>query len=477
MLVMKENGTSTYAYCIAMAETLEDSPIFMVGAPFSDQYWDFEHKGVADAQWHHVAAVRNSDGSSSSLLVYIDGELDYFEIQETTTDVNHETPIAFGGWQTSDEGSYHGLLDEIRIYDIALTTEKIIDLHENSIPPPPPKAIIATGGGPKIDNIREGIQWCGNYAYRNLLHQGYSKDSICYLTDGIVPDLDENGVLDNRAGTSTIESLEHAITEWAQDAGDLVLYMLGHGGEGSFRLNDTQLLKATDLDSWLDELEAVIPGQVVLIYDACQSGSFIKELSSPMNKRILVSSAGEDEAAIFADQGTVSFSHFFWSRIAGGDSFYDAFTNAENSIALVTDSNQMPGIDTDGNHIANEKTDRETASDIRIGDQIAWLSEIPSIGNITPSRNIQSGDSVTIYAENVVDENGIEKVTAMITPPGTWKDPPTSRCPICPSSNCFLWETTDTKRSMADFQWRGFTALPSWRRIPTAQYPCLVPPN
>ncbi len=420
-IITKEDNDSGVAYAIIMGEMFDFSPWFKVGLSSTDHYWNFEHKSVADGQWHHIVAVRSSDDSASLLTLSIDGELDYYEFQEPTTDVSNENPIVFGAWQGSDENLFHGVLDEIRIYDIALSDEEIIDLYENSIPPPPPKAIIVTGGGPKIDNIREGIQWCGNYAYRNLLHQGYSKDSICYLTDGTVPDLDENGMLDDQDGTSTIESLEHAITEWAQDAGDLILYMLGHGGEGSFRLNDTQLVKATDLDSWLDELEAVIPGQVVLIYDACQSGSFIKELSSPMNKRILVSSAGEDEAAIFADQGTVSFSHFFWSRLAGGDSFYDAFTHAENSIALVTDFNQMPGIDTDGNHIANEKTDRETASDIRIGDQIAWLSEIPSIGNITPSRNIQSGDSITIYAEDVVDENGIDNVTAMITPPGTWE--------------------------------------------------------
>jgi glycosylphosphatidylinositol transamidase (GPIT) subunit GPI8 len=60
-----------------------------------------------------------------------------------------------------------------------------------------------------------------------------------------------------------------------------VLYITGHGGDGSFRMSETEVLKAEDLASWLNGLQQMMPGLVTLVYDACESGSFISRLAPP----------------------------------------------------------------------------------------------------------------------------------------------------------------------------------------------------
>jgi len=98
--------------------------------------------------------------------------------------------------------------------------------------------------------------------------------------------------------------------------------MTGHGGEGVFRTSKLELLKAEDLDTWLDSLQDTIPGTVTLLYDACRSGSFLSSLDPPSGtNRVLATSTSRDEEAVFASQGTTSFSFLFWARMFNGDSF------------------------------------------------------------------------------------------------------------------------------------------------------------
>ena len=286
----------------------------------------------------------------------------------------------------------------------------------------PSKAIIVTGSGPTDSDLDNGFQFLGNLAYTNLFEQGYDHDRIRYLANWNLPDLDENGFFDDRDGEANKENLEKTITEWASDAGNLLIYLLGHGGQSGFRINASQIVSPEALDSWLDDVQNVIPGAAILIYDGCQSGVFAKYLKCPAEKqRVLVFSAKENERAIFGDQGTISFSSFFWSRISGGDSFYKAFTHAENSVGYYNE--QDPCLDMDGNGLTDQKSDTVAARDFQIGNRVAWLNEIPGIGGITPPQSIEPGDPVTIFAENVVDEDGIEKVTAAIVDQGSWDGP------------------------------------------------------
>jgi len=82
---------------------------------------------VADGQWHHIGFVW--DGSHRFL--YVDG-------MEVATDTNALAPLKYcngglyiGTSKTLDTGTFFsGLIDDIRIYDVALTPEKIAALAQ-----------------------------------------------------------------------------------------------------------------------------------------------------------------------------------------------------------------------------------------------------------------------------------------------------------------------------------------------------------
>jgi len=279
------------------------------------------------------------------------------------------------------------------------------------------KVIIVAGSGPfEGNNIWKATQMCANYAYRALTYQGYTKDTIYYLSDTNI-DLDDNHILDDVNADATNSNLNYAISTWAKDADNVFIYMVGHGGEGTFRMGELETLQADDFDTWLDSLQDIIPGNVALVYDACRSGSFIPMLDAPSGKeRIIATSASSDEEAIFGDQGRISFGWFFWGNMFNGDSFYDSFFHAMNSIGVTY--HQHPLLEGNGNGTGNEKEDKDIARLLTIGNETKSAGDIPTIGSVSPAQTLDGKTSALIYAQDVTDADGISRVWAVITPPG-----------------------------------------------------------
>jgi hypothetical protein len=92
----------------------------------------FSSREVADTNWHHVAVTR----SGSSVTFYIDG----FEAGTTTMDgafMNNAVPIRIGtDGPAYDPGSmFQGGIDEVRIYNRALTASEIQNLNVSGTGP------------------------------------------------------------------------------------------------------------------------------------------------------------------------------------------------------------------------------------------------------------------------------------------------------------------------------------------------------
>ncbi|MEA2061537.1 MAG: C13 family peptidase [Thermodesulfobacteriota bacterium] len=180
----------------------------------------------------------------------------------------------------------------------------------------------------------------------------------------------------------------NAITSWASDATDLLIYMTGHGGDKTFRMGETEFLLATDLDSWLDELQCTLPGKVVIVFDGCQTGSFLPFLTPPSGKeRILITSASEGEYAYFTSMGSLSFSYIFWSHIFNGMNVDDAFILAQNAVSY-TYSHQTPQLDDNGNGIGNEDADGVLSKATIIGNGVMSSGEVPVIGDVSPDQTL-----------------------------------------------------------------------------------------
>ena len=280
------------------------------------------------------------------------------------------------------------------------------------------KAVILAGGGPgDWNNLWDATQMAANFAYRALTYQGFTKETIYYLTSDTDLDLDDNGEADDVDGDATNANLQYALTQWAKDADRLVIYLVDHGGNGTFRMSGTQTLSAADLDSWTDSAQQNISEQVVVIYDACESGSFLSALTPPPDKkRIVITGTSPGESAYFITQGSISFSNYFWTHIFNGYSLKDAFELARKAMSEPR-VYQHPLLDADGNGKGNEAADYTLTGNICIGNGTRIQGESPVIASISPNQTISGKNSATLYAESVTDKDGIARVWAVIRPP------------------------------------------------------------
>ena len=274
------------------------------------------------------------------------------------------------------------------------------------------KAIIASGGSLK-DRLSSAAKKCSNWAYLALLAQGYSKDNIRYLSphDLIDVDGDGNNDVNNICTTSTLSS---AIQDWAaKDASELIIYLIDHGGQGTFQANQGEVINAADLDCWLDNLHSSIPGKIILIYDACYSGSFLPHMTTPTDgERIVITSSGPDEETWFMEEGVMSFGYQFWSSVFGNAKLYDSYQVATGMI----ENSQTPILDANGDAQETEE-DVEIVSDFLIGRGRVAASGPPRIGTVIARKILSGQEAATLWAKDIRALNELNRVWAIIIPP------------------------------------------------------------
>jgi hypothetical protein len=90
---------------------------------------------LVDGEWHHVAAVLEDDGSPdvSEVKLYVDGELDAIDPTGTPRAINTSSGGEFRiGYDLNNTGrTFDGMMDDVRIYDRALSADEIQGLIDN----------------------------------------------------------------------------------------------------------------------------------------------------------------------------------------------------------------------------------------------------------------------------------------------------------------------------------------------------------
>ncbi len=264
------------------------------------------------------------------------------------------------------------------------------------------KAVIIAGGGPYEGNhLWDATRMNANFAYRTLNYQGFAKNDICYLSSDTQLDLDGDNEADVH-GKATVENLRQAvsdISDSSENVKDLLVYLVDHGGDGYFRMNeDAEMLYAYALNSELEKLQQKISGTMIIVYDACKSGSFINSPLNPSDteKRIIITSSLADQDAYFITQGSLSFSNLFWTHIFNGAFVQDAF-NSVKAFYKKSITNQMPRM--------KDNTDKKEY--IGNGTDNSW--EGPEI--------TESSYKNQFLQATVEDKDGVARVWAVIIPP------------------------------------------------------------
>lgn len=279
------------------------------------------------------------------------------------------------------------------------------------------KAIIVAGGGPYAGNpLWESTQACANLAYKSLLAQGHTRDSIYYLSPKTDVDVDGDGFNNDIDNEATTANLSYAINVWAKDANEVLIYMTDHGGSETFTLNGTkrpiEKIDVETLDAWLDELQGTMLGNVMFIYDACNSGSFVSKLTPPAGKeRIIITSTGAGQRAFFMWDDPLSFSYHFWASVYLNANLYASYVKAGDTMGKY----QTALLDANGNGSGNETEDLNLANNVIIGRGRIAASLPPSIGWVTLERTNQT--SAVLRAGNIDSLKAVARVCAVITPP------------------------------------------------------------
>jgi hypothetical protein len=313
------------------------------------------------------------------------------------------------------------------------------------------KALVVAGGGPENNPLWDATAMSVNFAYRALTYQGFTKESIRYLSSDLDLDLDDNGESDDVDGLPTLANLEEAITSWASDADSLVVYLCDHGGPGVFRLSATEMLEASALDAWLDALQGTMPGEVLVVVDACHSGSLVPPLTPPAGtERVVVASCEADESAYFVTNGSVSFSNFFWTHVFNGLDVHDATTLASQAIS--DQFEQHPVVDADGDGVGNEAADLAAVQGLWIGNGTDYFGEAPVVGGISPPQTISGVNAALLYAEDVTDTDGVARVWAVFRPPDY--QPGSMDNPVLAFPSCDLMPVGDDRWEAT---WEGFS--------------------
>ncbi len=279
-----------------------------------------------------------------------------------------------------------------------------------------PKAVIIAGGPVSGNDLWNITRILANSAYRTLLYQGFTKESIYYLSHDTESDLDGNGKADDTDGIPSKENLQNALLKWALNAESLTIYLTGHGGNGLFRLNSTEILRAGELDGWLDTLQESFSGKLTIICDTDEAGIFLSQLSPSAGKqRILLGNASAGQGACFLNNGLVSFSAYFWRGIFAGYSVYNAFMLAKQGTEFMKDR-QTPFLDDNADGLSSA-ADGITAKDVFIGNATAFPGAAPLIENVSPPQSFSETATAELSAD-VTDPDGIVRVWAVLIPPG-----------------------------------------------------------
>ena len=119
-------------------------------------YWNggqinqFGTTDLRDHTWHHVAWVR--DRAAGTLLMYIDGQLER-AIGDSGRDITFTTTHRIGGDNRGTPPNFHGLMDELRVSNVARSDDWIWACWKNQLAP---DEFTSWGAAEHLGPVREG---------------------------------------------------------------------------------------------------------------------------------------------------------------------------------------------------------------------------------------------------------------------------------------------------------------------------------
>lgn len=234
----------------------------------------------------------------------------------------------------------------------------------------------------------------------------------------------------------------------------MYIYLSDHGEINRFYLNqEVDTVTPEELDRWLLEFESVRPfSPVIVIIEACHSGSFIKlteSISAPGRIIITATGAGNDSYPYQKGKGGAYFSDEFFRNLAQNYDVWSSYLEAA-SFASTKNSNQTPWIDGDGDGepYPQDNDDEGAGRFLGLGQvSLSGRNQAPHI--VAPQIGLSTLGDILRISVKVLDERpSANRVWVEIRKPSTPPPqiPPGSISPItfAETINMTYMETIDS---------------------------------
>jgi len=226
-------------------------------------------------------------------------------------------------------------------------------------------AIILAGiGDDKSDSLYVPTQKLVGEMYKKFKYRGFSDKDIYFInatTDIVDTNGDgvDDGIVDQKvASVANFLDAIKTIAKNQEKEGPLYIYMVDHGAQGAFKISgkdvdsdgQPEILYASKFDEALKEFETATGRKVIIIMEACNSGSFIKTLQN--SNRVIVTSSADKELSFIDKSGNVSFTKYLGDELLSGRSIEKAYEYAlvklQKSGSIYANQNpKISGTDTD----------------------------------------------------------------------------------------------------------------------------------
>ncbi|MBT4497008.1 MAG: hypothetical protein HOC74_04765, partial [Gemmatimonadetes bacterium] len=229
--------------------------------------------------------------------------------------------------------------------------------------------LMACGQDSPRDLFWSTSNYLGNLAYTTFQKRRLLKEKVFYLNDRQEQDVDRDGFQEDVDGGATMAGMSDAMA-WVKERvnadNPLYVYLVGKGTPMGLEVSEGEVLTATQLGEWLDDVESSTGASVTLIVDAAHAGNFIRDLSSQGRKVVASTGLG---LAFYQAEGYLSFSQYFLTDLYQGKSLQEAFVHTDKILRNLPGGfrDQRPGLEAEGNVIANQPGDYLQTLDAFIG--------------------------------------------------------------------------------------------------------------
>lgn len=327
------------------------------------------------------------------------------------------------------------------------------------------QVIIVAGGGAKSTNtLWPATNALTLQAYRTFKARGFSDNDIYLYHPDQGIDIDGNGSFETISDdtTPTVAEFQAQIKAFrdSDETGPLYIYLVDHGAIDKFQILPYDILKADEFDSMLDNFQSLTNRQVVVVIEACHSGSFIDDLED--ENRIVLTST-DDQLAFLNQSGSLSYSAFLLQGVFRGLSMTAAH---ENSKALLSElgrpyTNMRP-------QVTPSTIDPVVGGDVFIADFVPEISSYLPSGNVNHAANTALGLQIAFS-----DHDEKMKVWAVITPPDF--TPPTTSSADFATPQVFLPKVDLTLTDSASHTYQGSYQNLSFRGTYLVQFFAQMP--